>query len=1099
MNHPRLTRHLSFGDPKAQPQTPRQTPTTTSVAFPSPIFDTPKPYQGSFAEPGGLTPRFAEEYSVFNSTPGNLRGSQGHFPDFVPPPTYTRGHKRLLSADGSLVDLPPHANHLSANPDKFDSPRQLPLSPPAPTPSSVAAAAAPTQLSPDLVRSTSLKKSRKQSDADQQLQVLSPPPSSNKGGRKLAPKLNMLTNQAFCHPPDHLVDHDMSVLMGNSADLYGYPVSAPAVASSNFWDPSVTLPMDIDFNAHAAGVMHPSSHRHTGSFDWNADITMFQDVSAPAPLVSHDDAQQQQQQHQQQPRQERMLAPKPSNPVPLDDPFGIMHPGGAVDPGLLIGRPHTSALDSGFGPLSRPRLAERMAPSFGGNALGGGELRRVNSAQGPPRTSARLMTTTDHLSAVGSPVKPNNARPGLGRSCSENRGRRAAGGRKTCPAAPPVEGVRFGPETNFVGAGHAVSKGCWPAPSRPSPTKTVPRVMSLASIPETSPQRRPRTSVRLTIDSRGRARAETTVIGEGGQAPPPPSSSSSFSDKHLHRSNSAREVATGNREWDSTDDESTDDEPIIIPSRNGSFNASYALPDPCKPVGSIFHASCRSVRSNSAESEAETVVHDGQHKGGDAMRELRRVVEDRQKRSRRMAGGRPQALIPPAMTTATNLASYPGGIISPTSLTGSSHGGNGVRCVCDDTSADEADGFMLQCQSCEMWLHGKCINVTRRSVPRVYICCYCADTPKTGRRCRESGLGIAASPSPLANRSWIKVLKTLERLRPAVGKFVFHEHLLGGASIDAHGTALTDEALSAAKTADGVLLGAIGGPKWGTGSVRPEQGILRLRKELGTYGNLRPCFFASPSLVDASPLKAEICRGTDLVIVRELTGGLYFGDRKEDDGSGEAYDVEPYSRPEIERVARLAGFLARGRGDKVVWSLDKANVLATSRLWRKVVTETFEREFSDLRVEHQLIDSAAMLLVKSPTKLNGVVVMNNLFGDIISDQVSAIPGSIGLLPSASVGGIPDGKTRCNGIYEPIHGSAPDISGKGIVNPIGMILSVAMLLRYSLNLPSEAKAIEDAVRQALDAGLRTQDLGGKATTKEAGDEIVNRLASVLKNM
>jgi 3-isopropylmalate dehydrogenase len=246
------------------------------------------------------------------------------------------------------------------------------------------------------------------------------------------------------------------------------------------------------------------------------------------------------------------------------------------------------------------------------------------------------------------------------------------------------------------------------------------------------------------------------------------------------------------------------------------------------------------------------------------------------------------------------------------------------------------------------------------------------------------------------------------------------------ASIKAHNSALTDEALAAAKSADAILLGAIGGPEWGPSSpVRPEQGILKLRKELGTYGNLRPCSFASDSLVDSSPLKADVCRGTDFVVVRELTGGIYFGERKEDDGSGFALDTEPYSRPEIERIARLAGFLALARSPPAkVWSLDKANVLATSRLWRKVVTEVFEREFPQLELNHQLIDSAAMLMVKNPRALNGVVITSNLFGDIISDEASVIPGSIGLLPSASLGGIPDGKSKCNGIYEPIHGGFP---------------------------------------------------------------------------
>lgn len=361
-------------------------------------------------------------------------------------------------------------------------------------------------------------------------------------------------------------------------------------------------------------------------------------------------------------------------------------------------------------------------------------------------------------------------------------------------------------------------------------------------------------------------------------------------------------------------------------------------------------------------------------------------------------------------------------------------------------------------------------------------------------------------------------------------------------SIDATGSPLTDEALSAAQAADAVLLGAIGGPKWGTGAVRPEQGLLRLRKEMRAYGNLRPCFFASDALVESSPLKAEVCRGTDFVIVRELTGGIYFGERQEDDGSGHAWDKEPYSREEIERVARLAGFLARGRGEKKVWSLDKANVLATSRLWRKVMTETFEREFPEMTVEHQLIDSAAMIMVKKPTALNGVVVTSNLFGDIISDEASVIPGSIGLLPSASLSGIPDGG-RCNGIYEPIHGkhpkkkrrrkkkkakkeengrrrekqreqkrlvmrlantctdsdvgSAPDISGQGIVNPLGTILSVAMMLRYSLNLPDEAKAVEDAVKAAIDGGLRTKDMGGAAGTVEVGEEVVKQLVKILQ--
>lgn len=345
----------------------------------------------------------------------------------------------------------------------------------------------------------------------------------------------------------------------------------------------------------------------------------------------------------------------------------------------------------------------------------------------------------------------------------------------------------------------------------------------------------------------------------------------------------------------------------------------------------------------------------------------------------------------------------------------------------------------------------------------------------------------------------VKVLKTIESLSPSAGKFNLQEHLFGGASINAHGKPLTEETLNAAKNANAVLLGAIGGPEWGPSSpVRPEQGILALRKELGTYGNLRPCSFASESLVDRSPLKAEVCRGTDFVVVRELTGGIYFGDRKEDDGSGFAMDTEPYSRAEIERIARLSAHLALAQNPPAkVWSLDKANVLATSRLWRKTVTELFKNEFPQLQLEHQLIDSAAMLMVKSPRTLNGIVMTSNLFGDIISDEASVIPGSIGLLPSASLGGLPDGKSKCNGIYEPIHGSAPDISGKGIVNPVGTILSIAMMLRYSLGLPKEADVVEQAVKNAIDSGVVTKDLGGSASTKEVGDAVVAELEKILK--
>jgi 3-isopropylmalate dehydrogenase len=290
---------------------------------------------------------------------------------------------------------------------------------------------------------------------------------------------------------------------------------------------------------------------------------------------------------------------------------------------------------------------------------------------------------------------------------------------------------------------------------------------------------------------------------------------------------------------------------------------------------------------------------------------------------------------------------------------------------------------------------------------------------------------------------------------------------------------------------------------------------LKLRKELGTFGNLRPCFFASDSLVEQSPLKADNVRGVNFNIIRELTGGIYFGDRKEDEGDGKAMDTEPYSVEEIERVVRLAGNLASVEEPPVpVWSLDKANVLATSRLWRKTFERIMKEEYPHLKSGTHLIDSAAMLMIKNPRALNGVVVTSNLFGDIISDEASVIPGSLGLLPSASLGGIPDGKTKLNGIYEPIHGklyfyvdinaianenagSAPDIAGQGIVNPVATILSMSMMFKYSLCLPEYAAKIDEATKIALDNGIRTKDIGGSSTTSQVGDAIAAELEKLLK--
>ena len=320
-------------------------------------------------------------------------------------------------------------------------------------------------------------------------------------------------------------------------------------------------------------------------------------------------------------------------------------------------------------------------------------------------------------------------------------------------------------------------------------------------------------------------------------------------------------------------------------------------------------------------------------------------------------------------------------------------------------------------------------------------------------------------------------------------KLHFNEQLIGGCSIDKYGTALTDETLAACQAADAVLLGAVGGPKWDDpqAKVRPEQGLLGLRKGMGVFANLRPVR-VHPDLISASPLKPERLAGVDLIVVRELTGGLYFGQpkgREVVDGIERAVDTLVYNEEEIRRVVRMAFELA-GQRRKKVTSVDKANVLESSRLWRKVTAEVAE-EFPDVELENMLVDTAAMRLVASPANLD-VLVTENMFGDILTDEASVLTGSMGMLPSASLG------ANGAGLFEPIHGSAPDIAGKGIANPLGTILSTALLLRYSLKLPKAAARIEQAVDQAISDGLRTVDLGGKLTSQQMTDEVIARLGA-----
>jgi 3-isopropylmalate dehydrogenase len=320
-------------------------------------------------------------------------------------------------------------------------------------------------------------------------------------------------------------------------------------------------------------------------------------------------------------------------------------------------------------------------------------------------------------------------------------------------------------------------------------------------------------------------------------------------------------------------------------------------------------------------------------------------------------------------------------------------------------------------------------------------------------------------------------LDVLSRL----GDFAFAEHLFGGASIDAHGTALTDETLAACRAADAVLLGAVGGPKWDTtdpSAPRPEQGLLGLRKALGLYANLRPVR-AVEALLDASPLRREVVERTDMLVVRELTGGIYFGDKTRDARS--ASDQCVYTVEEVERIARVGFGAARSK----VTSVDKANVLETSRLWREVVRRVHADDFPHVELEHALVDSTAMKLITAPRHFD-VILTENMFGDILSDEASVVTGSLGLLPSASIG---DGGP---GLFEPVHGSAPDIAGQGIANPLAMFLSAALMLRHGLGREAEASALESAVDRALDQGLRTRDLGGTASTAEATQAVLAHL-------
>jgi len=348
-----------------------------------------------------------------------------------------------------------------------------------------------------------------------------------------------------------------------------------------------------------------------------------------------------------------------------------------------------------------------------------------------------------------------------------------------------------------------------------------------------------------------------------------------------------------------------------------------------------------------------------------------------------------------------------------------------------------------------------------------------------------------------------EIVAATRQVLDVVGDFEYIEHLIGGASIDEHGVALTDEVVEACRNADAVLLGAVGGPKWDEAvandpsAPRPEQGLLGIRKELGLFANLRPVK-PSPALIGSSPLKEERITGTDLLVVRELTGGIYFGNSgRRDDNGGTAYDECAYSVPEIERITRAAFDAARQRADGSdaaprVTSVDKANVLESSRLWRETV-KVVAAEYPDVELDHMLVDNTAMQLVSRPADFD-VIVTENLFGDILSDEAAMLTGSLGMLPSASMGAEGD-----PGLFEPVHGSAPDIAGQGIANPLATMLSAAMMLRYGLGQAEPADRIDAAVDAVLGAGLRTPDLfsGAESESKAGTAEVTAAVLAELQ--
>ncbi|KAH6624937.1 hypothetical protein B0J18DRAFT_444793 [Chaetomium sp. MPI-SDFR-AT-0129] len=780
----------SFGDSNAQPPTPTRTPRST--VFPSPVLETPKQDQRRLDESSGWTPRFAEEYSVFNSTPGNLRGSRTPFFDFGSSTPYVGDgtQSRGLSTEEIGLGASAHVNELTPKPLPAVEPSKILRSTPIPLTSPIFDPSDAVSHIPGSAERLAKKARRGTVVAETPGQTATPPPSARKGERKLAPKLDSaaMQNEQEYSQQGHFMgsgqDQTMGGFVTTQGDMFSYPLSAPATAAPygsqrSFWDADPNLAsMDIDFSAHSAGVFQPPTPlQGSGPEDWARASQILQSQGG---LVGHGDASVDG--HAavslgSQPDMSMLVTSSAdhtmfagSYPTPVDDPFGMTDVGGAVNPGLLFSRPQSANMDTASfsQPLAVSDQNLTTAPVSGQmtgrvpsmKIAGRAELRRSSSAKdATPRKPA----------LASSPIK-EAGRPGLSRSFSENKGKKTGVARPSLPTLAPR------PRAQLVSnAGVNANKPIVSQPNRPngrsSPVKSMHhhhRLSSLTSIPEAASSPEMRTQATFMIDANGRARVETTVVVVDEPARSPSKRHSSYSMK-------------SRQQWNSSDDEdssSSDDEPIIIPSRN----ASFALPDPRKPTTiHPFHNSQRSVSEHSTtsyasfqgggsqdagDSDGETVVNEAtptRKASGDALSELRKLREARQKQ----ASANPKRYI--------SSSHYPGHpSTSPTTLSESSLPTptaetrvRGVRCVCNRTEAGRND-LVIQCESCEMYVHGQCVSITQRTIPSIYICAFCSNTPnmRGGGRHRENGRTASAGGNhPPGSRSSPLAHKTLKSLR----------------------------------------------------------------------------------------------------------------------------------------------------------------------------------------------------------------------------------------------------------------------------------------------------------------------------------------------